>query len=226
MKNLLLLLILANILYLLWGMYEEKAPQPGTEIVEEEDLGPSLDIATASKNQGLSSVGAVLGSGALSNLEAAVGRSCVTIGPLKRRNDADSAVLAYSNDGMKTTTRATQAQVFVGHWVQIRNLADDATAKEMLKKLDDGGLTDAYLVRTDDEGLKISLGLFGDLEGAEKIELEARSLDLPADITPRMEDRSVYFVDVALPPGQGAGAIVEKYGEDNVLLRNKATCPR
>jgi hypothetical protein len=226
MKNLLLLLLLANVLYFLWGMYEEKGPQPGTEIVEEEDLGPSLDIASARKNQGLTSVGAVLGSGALSNLEAVVGRSCVTIGPLQRRNDADSAVLAYANEGMKTTTRATRAQVFVGHWVQIRDIADDATAKDMLAKLSDAGLSDAYLVRTDDEGLKISIGLFGDLERAEKIELEARSVDVPADITPRMEDRSVYFVDVALPPGHGAGAIVAKYGEDKVMLRNRATCPR
>jgi len=226
MKNLLLLLILANILYFLWGMYEETGPQPGTEIVEEEDLGPSLDIATARKNQGLASVGAVLGSGALSNLEAVVGRTCVTIGPLKLRNDADSAVLAYSNEGMKTGTRATRKQIFVGHWVQIRNIANDESANAMLAQLNAGGLTDSYLVRTEDEGLKISLGLFGDLEGAEKIELEARSLNLPADITPRMEDRSVYFVDLALPAGQGAGDIVEKYGEDQVMLRSKATCPR
>ena len=84
---------------------------------------------------------------------------------------------------------------------------------------------DAYLVRTEDEGLKISLGLFGNLESAERIELQARSLELPADIKPRMAERTVYFVDVGLPPGKGAGAIVEKYGEDKVLLREAATCP-
>ena len=100
--------------------------------------------------------------------------------------------------------------MFVGHWVQIRNVADDATANKMLNTLSGGGLTDAYLVRTEDEGLKISLGLFGDIDGAEKIELQARSLELPAEIAPRMADRTVYFVDVALPPGQGAGAIVAK----------------
>ena len=226
MKNLLLLLLLANILYFLWGMYEGDETRPGTEILNEDDLGPSLDIKTSMKTESLASVGAMLGSSGLSNLETVVGRSCVTIGPLKLRSDADTAVLSYSNEGMKTGARATQAEIFVGHWVQIRNIADDATAKTMLAKLDEGGLSDAYLVRTDDEGLKISLGLFGDLERAEKIELEARSLDLPADITPRMEPRTVYFVDLALPPGQGAGPIMAKYGEDKVLLRSKATCPR
>lgn len=116
--------------------------------------------------------------------------------------------------------------MFVGHWVQIRNVADSATANRMLSKLSEGGLTDAYLVRTEDEGLKISLGLFGDIDGAEKIELQARSLELPAEIAPRTADRTAYFVDIALPPGQGAGAIVEKYGEEQVLLRDSATCPK
>jgi hypothetical protein len=150
----------------------------------------------------------------------------VTIGPFKVSEEADSAVLEYSNEGMKTALRSAQGQIFVGHWVQIRNVADEATAKNMLAKLSDSGLTDAYLVRTDDEGLKISLGLFGEIERAEKIELQARSLDLPADISPRMREGAMYFVDIALPPGRGAGAIVEKYGEERVAMRDAATCPR
>ena len=95
----------------------------------------------------------------------------------------------------------------------------------MLEKLREGGIGDAYLVSTEDEGLKISLGLFGERQGAERVELQAKSLDLPADISPRMSDAMVYFVDVGLPPGKGAGAMIEQYGEEKVLLRDKATCP-
>ena len=127
---------------------------------------------------------------------------------------------------MRTALRSEQGQIFVGHWVQIRNVDDEDTAKDMLEKLIAGGLNDAYLVRTEDEGLKISLGLFGDIEGAEKIELQARSLDLPADISPRMREGTVFFVDIGLPPGKGAGAIVEKYGEELVAMRDAATCPQ
>jgi len=167
-----------------------------------------------------------LGLGEPSDLEAVVGRSCVTIGPFKVSGDADSAALEYGNEGMRTVMRSEQGQIFVGHWVQIRNVADEATAKDMLEKLIAGGLNDAYLVRTEDEGLKISLGLFGDIDGAEKIELQARSLDLPADISPRMREGTVFFVDIGLPPGKGAGAIVEKYGEELVAMRDAATCPQ
>jgi hypothetical protein len=226
MKNILLALLLANILYLMWGMFTEDESQPGVAFVAESDLGPPLE-ATASQDGGaMASVGAVLGSGEPSALEAVVGRSCVSIGPFKNSDDADSAVLESSNAGMKALLRATRGEIFVGHWVQIRNVADDAVAKEMLDQLSAGGLNDAYLVRTDDEGLKISLGLFGDLERAEKIELQARSLDLPAEISPRTREGDIFYVDIGLPPGKGAGAIVEKYGQDRVLLRDAATCPQ
>ena len=225
MKNLLLLLLLANILYFMWGMFTEKPSQPGVAVVDASDLGPPLEVRTGRDSEAIASVGAVLGSGEPSDLEAVVGRSCVTIGPFKVKTDAESAGLEYSQEGMNSSVRSTRGQIFVGHWVQIRNVESEAEANRMLATLTEGGLTDAYLVRTEDEGLKISLGLFGDLERAERIELQARSLDLPADIKPRTADRTIYYVDIGLPPGRGAGAIVEKYGEDKVLLREAATCP-
>ncbi len=226
MKNLLLILVLANVLYWMWGLLSDDETEPGVAIVEESDLGPPLNVTADLNANGVASVGAVLGSGEPSALEAVVGRSCVTIGPFSNESDADSAVLEYSNRGMRTALRRNQGTVFVGHWVQIRDVADDAVAKKMLDALAAGGLSDAYLVRTEDEGLKISLGLFGDMDRAEKIELQAKSLDLAAEITPRTRDGTLTFVDVGLPPGVGAGEIIEQYSADQVLLRDKATCPK
>ena len=116
--------------------------------------------------------------------------------------------------------------VFVGHWVQIRNVPDRQTGNTLLNRLSAGGLVEAYLLDSEDEGLKISLGLFGELDRAEKVELQAKSLDLPADISDRTREGAIFYVDIGLPPGRGAGAIIEKYGEDKVLLRGAATCPR
>jgi hypothetical protein len=225
MKNLLLLLVLANVLYFLWGMYQEAPPTPGSAIVNETDFGPPIEIAATPDAETVASVGAFLGAGQSSNLEAVVGRSCVTIGPLRQQTDADAALLEYAGEGMKANTRSMEAEVFVGHWVQIRDVESDAVANGMLDTLSKGGLPEAYLVRTDDEGLKISLGVFDDMEGAEKVELRARSLGFVADVSARMAERTVYFVDLRLPPRRGAGAIVEKYGEDRVALRGEATCP-
>jgi len=226
MRNLLMLLVVANILYYMWGRFVDEPDQTGIVVVDESELGPPLDVSSLNVAEAATSVGAVLGSGKPSELAAVVGRSCVTIGPFKNNAEADGALADYASEGMRANVRTTQGQVFVGHWVQIRNIADRATGDVMLEKLRSGGLGDAYIVATDDEGLKISLGLFGEMSRAEKVELQAKSLQLPADITPRTRDATVFFVDIGLPPGRGAGSMMEKYGEDKVFLRDQATCPR
>jgi hypothetical protein len=224
MKNLVMLLVLANVLYYMWGRFVEQPEPTGVVIVDEADLGPPLNVSKST--EAATSVGAVLGSGQPSDLAAVVGRSCVSIGPFKTNAEANGALAEYEAQGMRTSVRSTQGQVFVGHWVQIRHIPDRESGNAMLEKLREGGLGDAYLVPTEEEGLKISLGLFGEMSRAERIELQAKSMDLPADITPRMRDATVFFVDIGLPPGKGAGAMIEKYGEENVLLRDLATCPQ
>ncbi|MGI9271980.1 MAG: SPOR domain-containing protein [Woeseiaceae bacterium] len=226
MRNLLLILLLANILYFVWGAFVDETDEPGIAVVDEGDLGPPLDVSASQDAEVAASVGAVLGSGEPSDLEAVVGRSCVSIGPFRANTDADTALTEYAGEGMRTALRSTHGQIFVGHWVQIRNVADNLTANEILAKLHGGGLSDAYLVTSEDDGLYISLGLFGDLERAEKVELQAKSLELPAAIVPKTREGTMFFVDIGLPPGKGAGAMIEKYGEDKVFLRDAATCPQ
>ena len=79
MKNLLLLLVLANVLYFLWGTYQEVPPTPGSAIVNETDFGPPIEVAATPDAETVASVGAFLGAGQPGDLEAVVGRSCVTI---------------------------------------------------------------------------------------------------------------------------------------------------
>jgi len=64
------------------------------------------------------------------------------------------------------------------------------------------------------------------MEVAERGELQSKSMELPATIAARTQDGMVYFVDIGLPPGKGAGAMIDRFGEDKVLLRDAATCPQ
>jgi hypothetical protein len=68
MKNLLLLLLLANILYFLWGWFAKEPSQPGVAIVDESELGPPLEVTADRSAEAVASVGAVLGSGEPSDL--------------------------------------------------------------------------------------------------------------------------------------------------------------
>jgi len=223
MRNLLMMLILANVLYFMWDRFVEKPEQIGVAVIDENRLGPPLVISKMAIAGAATSVGAVLGSGRPSGLAAVVGRSCVSI-TFRKSAEAGSALAEYRDTGMRASLRSARGEVFIGHWVQIRNIPDRETGNRMLALLDAGGISDVILIESDG-AYKISLGLFGEVSRAERRELEARSLDLPADVTPRMQDAQLYFVDLALLPGQGAGAMIERYGEDRVLLREKATCP-
>jgi hypothetical protein len=225
MRNLLMLLAVANILYFWWNRFVAEPDQSGVAIVEESELGPPLAVSRSSVAEAATSVGAVLGSGMPSDLAAVVGRSCVSIF-FKTNAEADDAITAFESEGMRASLRTTQGQVFVGNWVQIRNIPDLKVGAAMIEKLRAGGIADAYLMDDGAGQYKISLGLFGEMSRAEKVELQAKSLDLPADITPRMRDAAIFYVDIGLPPGKGAGAMIEEYGEGRVLLRDKATCPR
>ena len=226
MKNILLILLLANILYFVWGMFSGEPDEPGVEVIDERQLGPPLSVAQTPKADVIESVGAVLGSGEPSDLVAIVGRSCVTIGPFTDVFDADSAETRYAGEGMRVSQRSGTGQIFVGHWVQIRNIPSKDESKRMLSALAGGGIPEAYPIESEDEGLRIMLGLFSNFSGAEQTELQAKSLGFDAEISPFLRDGQVFFVDIGLSPGKGAGEIIDRYGEEKVLLRDAATCPR
>ena len=225
MKNLLLILLLANILYFLWGRYSPAEKDSGVAVLDESELGPPMELAQKPRGGDPASVGAVLGEGRTSDLVAVVGRSCVSVGPFRDRGDAEKAAVRYAAEEMTTRVRSTFGEVFVGHWVQVRDIPDRAASQQIVETLHEGGLTDAYPIETEDEGLKISLGVFGDLERAQSVADEARALGLNAEVAPRTTEGTVYWADLALPPVRGAAEIVELYGEERVLLRDRATCP-
>ncbi|MEJ2129338.1 MAG: SPOR domain-containing protein [Woeseiaceae bacterium] len=226
MKNLLLILLLANILYFVWGVFSGDDSEPGIAIVDESELGPPLD-ATANRDANVAaSVGAVLGSGEASDLEALVGRSCVTIGPFRSSEDADRAMMEYAGEGMRTALRSGEGQIFIGHSVSVQNVPTREEGRTMLTRLHEGGLGDAFIVGNEEDGFSISLGIFGNESNAEKVELQARSIGFDVSVAPMARDAVVFYVDIGLPPGKGAGAIVDKHGEDKVLLRDRATCPQ
>ena len=225
MRNLLMLLVLANVLYWMWERFFDEPAGTGIVVVDASDIGPPLKLTRSAVAEAPASAGPVPGTGKSSGLAAAVSQSCMSLGPFNTDADANAALTEYLLEGLRASMRTTEDQVFVGHWVQIRNIPDWEEGNEILLKLRDVGRADAYLVPTEDQGLKISLGVFSERSRAERIRSQVRSMDLVADISPRMRDTTVFFVDVGLPPGKETLEIIERYGEDLVLLRNRATCP-
>ena len=158
-------------------------------------------------------------------LQASVGRSCVTVGQFDRREDADRALMSFNQQGYDVAMRSTIGEIVKSHWVHIRDIPSAAEADSMLETLARGGFGEAYKIETEDDGIKITIGFFGKRDGAERVELQVASLGLQPVVQPNVGEGTVYFVDVALPVGKGAQAIIEQYSEERVALRGNATCP-
>ena len=154
MRNILMLLVLANVLYFLGDRFVVEPDQAGVDVIDESQLGPPLAVSKTRVAEAATSVGAVLGSGKPSDLAAVVGRSCISIF-FKMKAEADGAVAGYRSEGMRASVRSTQGQVFVGNWVQIRNIPNLKIGAAMIQKLQLGGITDTYLM--DDESVQFKI---------------------------------------------------------------------
>ena len=135
MKIALMFLAVANILYFMWGQFVSKPVEPGVVVVNGKELGPALSVSRTSDVEAATSVGTVLGSGRSAEFAAVVGSSCVSIGPFKSSPEADAAMTEYRTEGMRASVRTTEGQLFVGHWVQIRNIPDREAGNAILEQL-------------------------------------------------------------------------------------------
>ncbi len=169
MKNLLLALILANVLYFLWGTFQgDKDLPPGVARLQESDLGPPLDVPmvagdtaqagepdppaeeTDAGDEAANTERSVADAADAElagdkQLNVALGRSCVTLGPFRQGNLADDAQSEMASQGMRAELRMERGEIFVGHWVQIRNIPDRAVGDEAVKVLQEGGIPEACL---------------------------------------------------------------------------------
>ncbi len=274
MKNLLLLLLLANILYFMYSAIRGDEERRGEILVEESQLGPQLQLAdnrpaepdetpvdaepevlaptgsedgdafpatenetpedeapedeapeTVDESEAVDAPMPVDEPAPRNELQAAVGRSCVTVGAFVEREDADRALLSFVQKQYEVTMRSAIGEIVKSHWVHIRDIPTTEEAETMLETLARGGFGEAYKIETEDDGIKITIGFFGKRDGAERVELQVASLGLQPVVQPNVGEGTVYFVDVALPVGTGAQSIIEQYGEERVALRDAAICP-
>ncbi len=237
MKNLVLLLLLANIIFFAWNRWVADPVSDGATHFRETDLGPTLELVprdasappaeTAPDATDPASPGSAGETASARQAVAAiVGRPCVSIGPFDSNDAGKDAVGRLATMGNEATLRASQGEVFLGHWVQIRNIPTRAETERQLQVLRDNGIKDAYPVPEDDGERTISLGLFSELPRAERLELQAKSLGLDAEIVPHTREATVFWADTRLAPGQDVRALEQVFGEGTASVGDRAGCPR
>lgn len=224
LKNVVWLLLLANVLFLVWQYSVQPGTEPGVVVVDESTFGAASASQTMPIVEPATSVGAVLGEGQITDIAAAVGKTCISIGAFDEFNGAGDARQALEAAGLQAIIREGVTQAFVGYWVQVQGIPNVDTERDYLDALRGARLGEAYAFEGE-TGMNISVGVFGQLERAETIRQQVEDLGMAANISERFRDVSVYYVDVGLPAGGSVDGLIEDFGAERVLQGSSAACP-
>ena len=255
MRNLVLLLALANVVFFAWNQWVAEPPSDGATRFRASDLGPRLELAPEpSVGAGVDEEGSMAGQPIVPPADAAPDTDftaddravpapdrqspetaatadaraadvCISVGPFGSAETGEEVLARVRDLGGEAGLRSATEEVFLGHWVQIRNIPSREEANRQVSVLQEAGFEDAYPMPEDDGERTISLGLFSDEERAERLREQAAELGLDAEVVPQTREAATYWVDVRLDPGQDPGGFASVLGVDNLVSGADAVCP-
>ncbi len=252
MRNLVLLLALANVVFFAWNQWVAEPPSDGATRFRASDLGPTLELA--SEPSGGAAVGEVGDEAGMvgqplvppagaapddafpADRQAApapdrqaatpVADVCISVGPFGSAETGEEVLARVRDLGGEAGLRSATEDLFLGHWVQIRNISSREEANRQVAVLQEAGFEDAYPMPEDDGERTISLGLFSDEERAERLQRQAAELGLDAEVVPQTREATAWWVDARLDPEQDPGSFASVLGVDNLVTGADAVCPR
>jgi hypothetical protein len=171
MRNLFLSLVLANLLTLAWQFWVDPSPPMAFN-----KAGDGLALFGPRSAPAQATVPARPSPADVDGPPPAPPAGvCFRLGPLPDSAAAQQAAGSLAGRGIDATPFARDAQLWLGHWVQISGFESVAAAENARERLVAGGIADA-LVMQDGPRPMISLGVFRDRGRADRIAGAARNL--------------------------------------------------
>ncbi len=124
---------------------------------------------------------------------------CVTIGPFGDPGQASQATALLQDRGFAPRPRIEDSHQPHGYWVYIGGLKSASAETSAVQLLERSGVTDAKIMPTsDEEGRRVSVGLFTRRGDAERRARAVRSLGLSVQIEEQRQAEVASWVDVDL----------------------------
>jgi hypothetical protein len=140
---------------------------------------------------------------------------CRSIGPFSKANDIDRATQALQGLDYLVARRSQPGRLFVGYWVNIAKAQDRGAAEVITNALRADGVTDFYIVPSGDDQNAISLGVFSELERAQRRLQQLSDRGFEAQVNQRYQDGEVTWLEVS---GLGVGNL--DIGAVGVVVRD------
>jgi hypothetical protein len=120
---------------------------------------------------------------------------CSTIGPFDNDVAAESLQRRLEGAGWGVVRRQQTQQVPDGYWVYVAGLTSTDDQGRVLRALRRTGIQDAFAM-PDDPEFRVSVGIFSDPTRAEDRARRVRVLRLDAQVTERMRDATISWLDI------------------------------
>ena len=219
MRNLFLMLVLANLFLLAWHFWVEPAPA----------VGPATDQpGLAVFNQPLAPPAATAGRPASApvsppDLAPTDSAGCLRVGPWADGAAAQQAGQRLSARGVQAVPIARETRLWLGHWVQISGFASPAAAEVARQRLIAGGLADAYLMQDGTRPI-LSLGVFRERARADQVAGTARRLGFEVDLRARYRPAVEQWLLIRPRVEQQLRPEDLQLGDDRILRMESAPC--
>lgn len=204
MRNLVLVLLLANAALFMWNRWFNDAPPPPPAPTEPVGAVILVDEVTAAGQEAAAARAANESAGS-NEPEPPPGepvRRCVSLGPYGELTKAATAAAGLKSSGYDPNQRVADGEIWVGYWVHISGIPSRTQANRDLRTLKRAGIDEAYIVGEDEDGFTISLGVFSEIARAGTRRQEAQSASLKPIVTNRTRQGTVYWLDFELRPGE------------------------
>jgi hypothetical protein len=196
----LFVLLFANLVFFAWSAWID-TPAPAAASPAAKGL-PPLVLAAEADAKEASRHGAG-GSGAQSAHPA----NCVSVGPFDSEERANGALAALRERGYEPRQRSEEGERWDGYWVYVANLKSDLDAARVMRTLIQAQLVDAKIMPvSEEEGRRISVGVFSDRIRAERRERLVQRLGVEAELGDRRVPGTVFWMDMDLKPADPAVA--------------------
>lgn len=127
---------------------------------------------------------------------------CTSVGPFRELSQAATAAATLRNAGYQPIQRVGEGDVWIGYWVYIAGIATEQEANEILAKVRADGIADSYVIPNSDSGNLVSLGVFSEISGVGRRRDQVRALGFEPQVVDRTRRATVYWIDVTLAGGQ------------------------
>lgn len=189
MRALVLLLLFANVAFFAWSRWIAAPLEPG---VTPPPPAPRLLLAREAPPAPTPAA-----------VETEAPIRCVTVGPFLDLTEAARTSSRLRELGFAPRQRVSEGPVWSGWWVALERLEGRAAAEEVVARLRQFGVTDAYIMPGDEAGVTVSLGLFSERPRALRRLDEVRALGYEPVVSERQRTGTVYWIDADLPvPGE------------------------